>query len=42
MCNEEMQTLLSGYLDGVNTPEQDAVLEEHLARCEDCRRTLAE
>ena len=42
MCNEEMQTLLSGYLDGVNTPEQDAVLEEHLAQCEDCRRTLAE
>lgn len=42
MCSEEMCILLSGHMDGFNTPEQEAALQAHLAQCEDCRRTLAE
>ncbi len=43
MCkNEEMLILLSGRMDGCNTPEEDARLEAHLAECPDCRRTLAD
>ena len=42
MCSEELLPLLSGHLDGANTPAQEAALEKHLAQCEACRQTLAE
>lgn len=43
MCkNEQMLILLSGHLDGCNTPEEEARLEAHLAQCPDCRTTLEE
>ena len=43
MCrNEEMQLLLSGRLDGCNTPEEEQALEKHLAECADCRQALEE
>ena len=43
MCkNEEMLLLLSGHLDGCNTPEEEAMLEAHMAECPDCRRILTE
>lgn len=34
--------LLSGHLDGENTPEQERALAEHLARCPACRARLAQ
>lgn len=37
---EELTTLLSGHLDGCNTPEQEKALQAHLETCENCRRTL--
>lgn len=40
MTCEEALVLLSGHLDGANTPEEEARLEAHLARCPDCRRIL--
>lgn len=40
MTCEEALVLLSGHLDGANTPEEEARLEDHLARCPDCRRIL--
>ena len=41
MCrNEEMQLLLSGHLDGCNTPEEEQALQAHLAECADCRQAL--
>ena len=43
MCkNEKMLLLLSGHMDGCNTPEEEAQLEAHLAECPDCRRILTE
>ena len=43
MCeNEEMLLLLSGRLDGCNTPEEEARLDIHLAECPDCRRVFEE
>ena len=43
MCeNEKMLLLLSGHLDGCNTPEEDALLEAHVAECPDCRQILNE
>ncbi len=42
MCSEDMYLLLSGHLDGANTPEQERKLLAHLEKCEDCRRTLDE
>lgn len=43
MCeNEKMQLLISGHLDGCNTPEEERALQEHLARCPDCRQALKE
>ncbi len=38
----EVRPLLSTYYDGEATPEERAQVERHLARCEDCRRALAE
>lgn len=40
MCSEEMKILISGHLDGCNTPKQEAALTEHLAQCPVCRRLL--
>lgn len=40
MCSEEMRILISGHLDGCNTPKQEAALTEHLAQCPACRRLL--
>lgn len=40
MTCEEALILISGHLDGENTPEEEAMLQEHLARCADCRRIL--
>lgn len=40
MTCEEALVLLSGHLDGANTPGEEARLEDHLARCPDCRRIL--
>ncbi len=42
MCSEEIQCLLSGHLDGCNTPEQEATLQAHLVQCPQCRQTLEE
>lgn len=42
MCSEEMRILISGHLDGCNTPKQEATLTEHLAQCPACRRLLHE
>ena len=43
MCkNEKMQLLISGHLDGCNTPEEERALQEHLAQCPDCRQALEE
>ena len=43
MCkNEKMQLLISGHLDGCNTPEEEQVLQAHLAECADCRQALEE
>ena len=42
MCSEQMKLLISGHLDGCNTPKQEAVLEEHLRQCAECRRLLRE
>lgn len=40
MTCEDALVLISGRLDGENTPEEEAMLDEHLARCADCRRIL--
>jgi anti-sigma factor RsiW len=36
----ELVELASDYLDGVLTPAAAAVVEAHLAACDDCRRYL--
>lgn len=40
MTCEEALVLLSGRLDGANTPEEDAQLEAHLQQCDRCRAVL--
>lgn len=40
MTCEEALTLLSGRLDGANTPEEDAQLDVHLQQCDRCRAIL--
>ncbi len=42
MCSEQMNILITGHLDGTNTPKQEALLEEHLCKCDACRRLLNE
>lgn len=42
MCSEQMNILITGHLDGTNTLKQEALLEEHLRQCDDCRRLLNE
>ncbi len=42
MCNDTMILLLSGHLDGTNTPKQEALITEHLTHCEECQRRLAQ
>lgn len=39
---DEIRPLLSAYYDGEASPEERDQVERHLARCEDCRRILAE
>ena len=38
-CNDYLP-LLSGHLDGENTPEEEQRLQAHLAQCADCRARL--
>lgn len=40
MCDEKIQELISGHLDGCNTPEQEAILHEHLATCPACNQKM--
>ena len=40
MCDEKIQELISGHLDGCNTPEQEAFLHEHLATCPACNQKM--
>lgn len=40
MCDEKFQELISGHLDGCNTPEQEAILHEHLATCPACHQKM--
>ena len=40
-CNS-IKPLISAYYDGDVTPEERALVERHLARCEGCSRALAE
>ncbi len=40
MLCEAAFELISGHIDGVNTPDEEAALQAHLAACEDCRNTL--
>lgn len=40
MTCEEALVLLSGRLDGANTPEEDAQLDAHLQQCDRCRAIL--
>lgn len=42
MCSEQMNILITGHLDGTNTPKQEAILDEHLHKCAECRRLLNE
>jgi hypothetical protein len=37
-----IRPLISYYYDGEVTPEESALVEQHLAGCEDCRRVLAD
>ena len=39
-CEQALE-LLSGHIDGANTPEEEAQLQAHLASCADCRAILA-
>lgn len=38
-CSEAL-ILLSGHLDGQNSPQQEAALQAHLDHCPDCRKIL--
>ena len=38
---EAVFELISGHIDGVNNPREEAALQAHLAECEACRNTLA-
>lgn len=40
MTCEEALPLLSAHLDGENSPEEEAALQAHLARCAACREIL--
>ena len=37
---DQMLELISGHIDGVNTPEQEQQLQDHLSSCEACRKIL--
>ena len=39
-CEEALE-LLSGHIDGANTPEEEAHLQAHLASCPACRAVLS-
>ena len=38
---EDALLLISGHMDGENTPEEDAQLQAHLSGCAQCREVLA-
>ncbi len=40
MSHGEIRERLDDYVDGCLTPERQAVIEAHLADCEDCRREV--
>ncbi len=40
MCDEKIQELISGHLDGCNTPEQEAILHKHLITCPACNQKM--
>lgn len=42
MTCEEALVLISGRIDGMNTPEEEQQLNIHLASCPDCRKILEE
>lgn len=42
MTCEEALILISGRVDGMNTPEEEQKLEIHLTSCPDCRKILEE
>ena len=39
---EDIQEKLSAYIDGVTSPEERAVIEEHLSSCHACKETLSD
>ncbi len=41
MTCENAILLMSGHLDGENSAEEEALLQAHLAGCEDCRRLMS-
>lgn len=41
MLCEAVLELISGHIDGMNTPAEEAALQAHLSECEACRRKLA-
>jgi len=42
MSCEEFKPMITGYLDGQLSPDQQQRLETHLSTCRDCTRELAE
>lgn len=40
MTCEEATLLISGHLDGENTPQEEQLLQAHLAECAQCRQRL--
>lgn len=42
MDHDAIRQKLSAYLDGAVSPAERALLEKHLAECEECRKTLRE
>ena len=40
MLCEAVFDLISGHIDGMNTPAEEAALQAHLSECETCRRML--
>lgn len=39
---EQMLELISGHIDGWNTPEEENKLQEHLSQCAHCREALSQ
>lgn len=41
-CSDDVVQYMHEYLDGESTPEQERVVEEHLASCDECREIFEE